>query len=312
MTQIANARSFDGVDDRIDFTLGGLSGAWSSGVTVMATVKPDSTRTPEVSGHRLLLARCTEWHNKPPELRWLQGEKRMPAPVERRDGHGNRQAGFDPDDGLQRNRVPRQRCQPRLQRALRSSMAARSRITTPSATIPVRRTVERIGFTKASGSSTARLHNYKYSTTTWTHSNGEGGALPDPGSPTAMVMANSNDSNFYKGLIACVGVWKASNLSDGNVETLENDIANWTTVTNKSLATQSNEHKHLCPRQGGYFASIQCYWYYECRQCLTFHSKLEQIVRSALYRAAHWLAWNGERVMRILKRVSVWNGRKHS
>jgi hypothetical protein len=48
-------------------------------------------------------------------------------------------------------------------------------------------------------------------------------------------MGSDPGGSHYKGLIACVGVWKASALSDGNVETLEDDIANWTALSPTSL-----------------------------------------------------------------------------
>jgi hypothetical protein len=92
-----------------------------------------------------------------------------------------------------------------------------------------------LSFTKPTGTAVARFHRYRYSTSTWNHSAGEGIARVQPGSPTAVIVAGEGGADFYKGLIACIGVWKAAELSDGQIDTLTEDIADWEALSPTAL-----------------------------------------------------------------------------
>lgn len=91
--------------------------------------------------------------------------------------------------------------------------------------------------TKANGTSTIRWHKYRYDTTTWTHEDDdaptdEGGAV-GPFDVT-MRLGNSAFSEFLDGDLACVAVYN-SLLSDGNLESMTDDIASWEALSPTSL-----------------------------------------------------------------------------
>jgi hypothetical protein len=182
MTQIANARFFDGVDDVINFTVGGLSGAWGA-MSIGVIIKPTTPIT--ANGVAIELSpSITLPLEDATKLLYAYDEDTVNS------------LGNEPYNNDEWNLFV---------------------------------------VTKPTGTATARLHKYRYSTTTWTHSAGEGGNQPALPSVTGARVGLDAFSNIYKGLIACAGVWKSTELSDANVETLEDDIANWTTLSPTSL-----------------------------------------------------------------------------
>jgi hypothetical protein len=180
MTQIANARSFDGIDDVINFTLGGLSGAWGA-MSIAVIWKP----TTPLAANGVAIDFVSSV-NMPQvgSLVYAYDENTINA-------LGNEPIFLD-----------------------EWNLAC---------------------VTKPTGTATARFHVYRYSTTSWTHSAGEGGNLAALPAVTGARVGLDGFGNIYKGLIACAGAWKSTELSDANVETLEDDIANWTSLSPTSL-----------------------------------------------------------------------------
>jgi len=84
-----------------------------------------------------------------------------------------------------------------------------------------------IGVTKAAGTVTPRFHLYRYSTTTWTHTNG-GGTIVNFPALTQLTLPHLLTETF-DGNLLIAGIWD-SELSDATIETLELGKASWVTA----------------------------------------------------------------------------------
>lgn len=84
-----------------------------------------------------------------------------------------------------------------------------------------------LGMTRAAGSTTPRYHTYRYSTTTWAHSNWAGTMANFPA--TTSIRFGFSAGEQFQGSLLIAGIWD-SELSDGTMETLEADTASWTTA----------------------------------------------------------------------------------
>lgn len=95
-----------------------------------------------------------------------------------------------------------------------------------------------VAVTKTNGTVTPRFHRYTYSSTTWEHQD-SGDTADDPTTPTGAseVYLGASQPSFegFACDLACVGYWPTTALSDGNIETLENNIANWEALSPASL-----------------------------------------------------------------------------
>lgn len=180
--RISNARSFNGTTDRLDMTLGLLTGAWGDGLTVAMIAKPSSDQ----SGMMLELTNGVALYHDDSLIVWFAYE------IPDFDSYGN-----DPvvQDGW-----------------------------------------NLMCFTKPPGSSTVTLHNYAYTPTAWTHTAGEGGAIPAPGSPTAVIFGNdAAGAGGYKGLIAAAAVWKGRVLTNAQIEGLTGYLSEWKKLSPTAL-----------------------------------------------------------------------------
>jgi hypothetical protein len=88
--------------------------------------------------------------------------------------------------------------------------------------------------TKPTGTSTARIHRYRYTGTPgWTHS-----AIvsrPAVSAPIGTTMGVNEFSQFYIGLIAVAAYWKGVELSDGDCETLTDALDDWLALSPSSV-----------------------------------------------------------------------------
>lgn len=82
--------------------------------------------------------------------------------------------------------------------------------------------------TRAAGTSTPRLHIYKYGTNTWTHENA-GGTVADglsAATATLRLGTSTTSGNAYDGDMEVAGVWKRA-LTDAEVENLAFSLQQW-------------------------------------------------------------------------------------
>lgn len=81
----------------------------------------------------------------------------------------------------------------------------------------------------------ADVHRYEYPITTWTHTSPGGGAVltgPAPtGTPNLYVGTWNNAIEFLDADVACIGIWKATDLTTPQVETLHANIGAWETLS---------------------------------------------------------------------------------
>lgn len=91
-----------------------------------------------------------------------------------------------------------------------------------------------VAVTKANGSAAPRWHRYVYSSDTWTHTTDET-TLADPTTPTGSSNVYIGGQANFEGMIALVGYWRTTALSDGQLEGMVDDITAWEALTPSSL-----------------------------------------------------------------------------
>jgi hypothetical protein len=91
-----------------------------------------------------------------------------------------------------------------------------------------------VAITKAAGDSTPRFHHFEYDTTTWTHQDGPS-TREDDGITILHIAIGQTDQDFgFIGRMAVVGAWE-SELSDGALEALTDELSAWVSATPDAL-----------------------------------------------------------------------------
>lgn len=95
-----------------------------------------------------------------------------------------------------------------------------------------------IGFTKADGTATPRLHRYQYDSQTWTHTD-LGSTIDESnaasGTPNLYIGTWNASIEFFKGDIAVVGAWMSTALNDTQIESLAAGISAWDSLSPTGL-----------------------------------------------------------------------------
>lgn len=107
-----------------------------------------------------------------------------------------------------------------------------------------------VAVTKPNGSAVPRWHRYIY-TGSWTHVDDET-TLADPVTPTGATSVYIGGQTEFNGMIACVGYWATSALSDTQLEGLSTQIAAWDGLFPNALwlLNQSSETTTVEDRAG--------------------------------------------------------------
>lgn len=84
-----------------------------------------------------------------------------------------------------------------------------------------------LAFTKTSGASQARMHTYVYDTATWTHA--DMGAMGGNGSGTVdqFFIGSFDSGQFLDANLDLIGLWTGTALSDADLETMVDALADW-------------------------------------------------------------------------------------
>lgn len=93
-----------------------------------------------------------------------------------------------------------------------------------------------VAVTKPDGIVTTRNHRYRYDTQEWAHENASSGQ--DVASPVAgqlWISSYNGATEWWSGEIACIGFWHSTELSDGQLEGLTDDIASWEALSPTGL-----------------------------------------------------------------------------
>lgn len=91
-----------------------------------------------------------------------------------------------------------------------------------------------VAVTKPNGSAVPRWHKYVFASTTWTHTDDET-TLADPTTPTASSNVYVGGQTNYLGLIANLGYWASTELSNGQLEGMVSTIGSWEASTPTAL-----------------------------------------------------------------------------
>ncbi len=92
--------------------------------------------------------------------------------------------------------------------------------------------------TKSSGSSTVRAHSMPYSSGVWTHANRSSvNDQPATTSTSTLFGWSPGNSFFLDGELAVVGIWRGTQLSDVDCESLESELSNWLALSPDGLWT---------------------------------------------------------------------------
>jgi len=89
-------------------------------------------------------------------------------------------------------------------------------------------------WTKPDGNSTARYHEYRFDTTTWAHTDKAATTDGNNGPVASILLGKLDADESLNGLLGAVGVWNTE-LSDGNIETLEDTLQHWMDLSPAAL-----------------------------------------------------------------------------
>ena len=183
MAQIAHARTFDGVDDFLEMSIGGLDASLTS-MSIVSIIKPvdaavfrDILVVEDPFGFAFSLGSSTQ------ELYFYNGASLVNS------------SGF-------------------FAEASNGWMV--------------------IALTKPSGSSVVRWHKYVYGTTTWTHE-ADVTSIAQPTTPTNLSNVYIGGQTEFNGMIACLGYWATTALSDEQLEGMTASLSSWETLSPDSL-----------------------------------------------------------------------------
>lgn len=94
-----------------------------------------------------------------------------------------------------------------------------------------------IAVTRADGTSAPRYHRYRYSDSNWQHVD-HGATVAETAAlsgASVWIGSYNGSSEYWDGKVACIGVWAGTELSDGQLEGMTDDIASWEALTPTGL-----------------------------------------------------------------------------
>lgn len=206
MTQIANARRFDGVDDRIQFSEGLLDTGGSAGFSWLAILKSNAPSGANNSSRQFMSLRGSA------SGEWSFGIANVSGGVANQDSLAAYVVVSGGSAGA-------------------TGESAAGYLTSAMGWCLV-------AVTKASGIATPRWHRYRYDTQAWDHTDdNETHGDPDDsgGAASFYIGAYDGTAEFFSGDIAVVGVWKSKILTDGQLEGMTSGLSTWMARSPTSL-----------------------------------------------------------------------------